>query len=335
MTIRTSKATHAPWALLTVTALAASAFLGWSATDANAALACGDTISADTKLKKDLLNCADEGLRFAAPDIELDLNGHKITGSGTAGFAGIKGSYDGIRIVGPGTVKGFDTQVELASSVGSTVKNLKARGGDDGIALSDSSDVKISRVKVRGYKAAGISLRSDSNGIRVQRSKVFGPLDSNITNTAINVVGGEDNTLAHNTLVGTPESTNGVIVRLSASRTRIESNSITSFDNNGVHLYEMAADTRLIENELRQNATGIRTSDVAGAPTGTKIVKNVASNNAFDGIELNTDGSSLRKNVANNNGAWGIFSAGSSIDLGGNKAKGNGQPAQCSGIVCG
>ena len=237
--------------------------------------------------------------------------------------------------MGPGTVKGFDTQVELSSSVGSAVKEVKASGGDDGIVVDDSSDVRVTRVKVRGYRAAGISLRSDSNGIRVQRSKVFGPLDSNVTNTAINVVGGEDNTLAQNTLVGTPESTTGVVVRLSASRTRIESNSITSFDSNGVHVYEMAADTRLIENELRQNATGIRTSDVAGAPTGTKIVKNVASNNAFDGIELNTDGSSLRKNVANNNGAWGIFSAGSSIDLGGNRAKGNGQPAQCSGIVCG
>jgi large repetitive protein len=43
---------------------------------------CGDTITADTTLHKDLVNCRNNGIRIGADNITLDLNGHTIDGDG-------------------------------------------------------------------------------------------------------------------------------------------------------------------------------------------------------------------------------------------------------------
>jgi parallel beta-helix repeat protein len=44
---------------------------------------CGDTITADTTLHKDLVNCPNNGIIIGADGITLDLNGHTIDGDGT------------------------------------------------------------------------------------------------------------------------------------------------------------------------------------------------------------------------------------------------------------
>ena len=48
---------------------------------------CGDTITADTTLHQDLVNCPNNGIIIGADNITLDLNGHTIDGDGTP-FAG-------------------------------------------------------------------------------------------------------------------------------------------------------------------------------------------------------------------------------------------------------
>ena len=45
-------------------------------------LECGDTITADTTLDRDLTNCPSNGIIIGADDITLDLNGHTISGDG-------------------------------------------------------------------------------------------------------------------------------------------------------------------------------------------------------------------------------------------------------------
>ena len=44
---------------------------------------CGDTISVDTTLTRNLVNCPNNGLVIGADDITLDLNGHVIDGDDT------------------------------------------------------------------------------------------------------------------------------------------------------------------------------------------------------------------------------------------------------------
>ena len=43
---------------------------------------CGDTITADTTLDSDLVDCPNNGIVIGADDITLDLNGHRIDGDG-------------------------------------------------------------------------------------------------------------------------------------------------------------------------------------------------------------------------------------------------------------
>jgi hypothetical protein len=45
---------------------------------------CGDTITADTTLDSDLLNCPNNGILIGADGITLNLNGHVIDGDGTS-----------------------------------------------------------------------------------------------------------------------------------------------------------------------------------------------------------------------------------------------------------
>ena len=46
---------------------------------------CGDTITADTRLDGDLVDCPNNGIVIGADDITLDLNGHRIDGDGSPG----------------------------------------------------------------------------------------------------------------------------------------------------------------------------------------------------------------------------------------------------------
>jgi parallel beta-helix repeat protein len=71
-----------------ILALAVAACLAFSASQASAShVSCGDTITADTTLDNDLLNCPNNGIVIGADDITVDLNGHLIDGDGTQ-FAG-------------------------------------------------------------------------------------------------------------------------------------------------------------------------------------------------------------------------------------------------------
>jgi hypothetical protein len=58
------------------------------------------------------------------------------------------------------------------------------------------------------------------------------------------------------------------------------------------------------------------------------------TNSAPDGIRLDAPGNIVTSNHANRNAEWGISAIEGTIDGGGNTAHHNGQPAQCSGVVC-
>ena len=66
------------------------AVLAVSGTEASPArVKCGDTITTDTTLHKDLVNCPNNGIVIGADNVTLDLNGHLIDGDGTPAPAAI------------------------------------------------------------------------------------------------------------------------------------------------------------------------------------------------------------------------------------------------------
>jgi large repetitive protein len=68
--------------------------------------------------------------------------------------------------------------------------------------------------------------------------------------------------------------------------------------------------------------------------TGTQLTRNVAIGFSDDGIDVDAAGTLLRRNTANDNGDLGIEAVPGIIDLGGNRASGNGNPLQCLNVVC-
>jgi hypothetical protein len=80
--------------MLFVFAVALVAVLGLSAGQASANhVQCGDTITQDTRLDSDLMNCPGNGIVIGADNIKLDLKGYLIDGDG----AGLSGLISGIR----------------------------------------------------------------------------------------------------------------------------------------------------------------------------------------------------------------------------------------------
>jgi nitrous oxidase accessory protein NosD len=74
----------APAAVSVALAAALACWLAMGGTQASAAqVKCGDTITTDTTLHKDLVNCPNNGILIGADRITLDLNGHTIDGDGT------------------------------------------------------------------------------------------------------------------------------------------------------------------------------------------------------------------------------------------------------------
>jgi len=76
---------------------------------------------------------------------------------------------------------------------------------------------------------------------------------------------------------------------------------------------------------------GIRVAEDA---RGATVRANVATRHRDDGIEVLSPGTNVTRNLATDNGDLGIEAVAGTVDGGGNRAAGNGNPAQCTGVVC-
>src|SRR5829696_9863669 len=106
---------------------------------------CGETITTDTTLDSDLVNCPNNGIVIGASNITLDLNGHTIDGDGMpvdpcpegeACDVGVlnRAGYDRLTIVG-GTIRQF--------GVGIVVEAGAAHNRLHHLTVSDTTDVGI------------------------------------------------------------------------------------------------------------------------------------------------------------------------------------------------
>jgi hypothetical protein len=124
---------------------------------------CGDTITTDTTLDSDLVNCPNNGIVIGAANITLDLNGHIIDGDATpvdpcpegeTCDVGVDNSagHSGVTIEG-GSVQQF--------SLGILVAGGAAHNRLDQLAVSDTSDVGI--------------VVADSTGSVIQKTSMSDP----------------------------------------------------------------------------------------------------------------------------------------------------------------
>lgn len=133
---------------------------------------CGETVTQDTTLQDDLVDCPSgkNGLTIGADGVTVDLNGHKIIGkSGSA--TGIDNSYghNGVKIIGDGFISGFTDGLEIRDSRSVQVSGLTIQGNARiGLRVSNSRNGRFSNMRVVSNQAGGAAFGdgADNNEIR-------------------------------------------------------------------------------------------------------------------------------------------------------------------------
>jgi parallel beta-helix repeat protein len=305
-----------------------------------AELACGDILTADAVLTRDLIDCPGDGLVIGAPGIKLDLAGHTVDGTGIG--TGVVVDHLDTTITN-GSVTGFET------GIGSLVATSQALTTGD-IALT-TVDVSANRTGVRLFGAFGGDY--GIGGVtRIERSAIH---DNEIgilgASWRAGLIAIERSKISRNSSIG-------FYCRDGCSPLSILSNAIT--DNGwGMELWFTSGGT-LADNRIVRNAgPGLS----ATRSPGLQIRDNVVSNNGGDGAnmsdsdftlddnEFSRNGGSgfvmsdtvdwhrphnvLTGNLAEANGRWGIAGVGTGWgNGGGNVARKNGEPLQCLNFDC-
>jgi parallel beta-helix repeat protein len=286
--------------------------LGVPSTTSAAGLACGAVIVKSTTLRNDLRNCPGNGLVIGADNLTLDLGGHTIDGTGTAGNVGILlFEHDGVTIT-RGTVKEFETGVGLGRSDSNRLNLLVVTASiGPGIAVLESNDNVVSHVNSSGnanrgilaYAAdrnrivdstfadnpvAGVEVLEGSNHNRITGNRVTGSGE-----VGIGIDRSDDNLIADNRA---DDNVNGI--GYNSNGTQIVDNLITDTigcdDGCGAGIDGSGGSDVLIEGNRISGTRreGIRLNEfevVGGSPvTGNIVRRNVVRDAGTDGIALQT-----------------------------------------------
>jgi parallel beta-helix repeat protein len=329
-------------------------------------------ITEDTVLDSDL-QCPADGLVIGADDVTLDFAGHTLSGGdlfsigvdNSSGYDrseiknGVIRYYEGIRSRGIASDAVHETTVRDMSITadGSAIEFFYSSGGViehntvssrtlEAIRAGPSADETsiVGNVVERSTTGIGVGLTSfrcliKNNVVRdVEHLGIgIGPggnhvvTDNLVTGSiqdGLDVVGSSDNLVRKNVVV--LGGRYGLVVD-EASRNLVEKNTIHDYQVFGI-LVQRSADNVIEKNEASGNGLdGIRMF----TPSGPNLFRhNEASGNNQNGFHISPAGQTLTGNTADANGQLGIDAAPGTIDGGGNKARGNGNPAQCVGVAC-
>jgi parallel beta-helix repeat protein len=352
---------------------------------------CGATITSDTKLDRDLVNCPNNGIVIGADNITLDLNGHVIDGDGTEFSAcppdepcdvGVV-HLDRHRVtIKGGSVREFSLGVLVVGATDNRVIDLAVSNNlFSGLLVAESSHSEIERVSASANglttDQAGISI-FDSSELTIAQNAVFengdigffigGLDDSSIEKNLISgnpeaaiILEGSGNELSHNRV---RKGDDGIIVVGDANRVSrnwlsgtgcpsdcgfgisleggsgnlIEANAVAHFHQAGIRVASFEPDTPpTLDNTVSGNL--IWDSEVDGVlvestADDTVLERNMAIRAGDDGIDVESSETTLTRNRAYRNQDLGIEAVPGVRDGGGNRAGGNGNPAQCTNVVC-
>jgi parallel beta-helix repeat protein len=303
-------------------------------------VSCGDTITSDTTLDSDLVDCPNNGIVIGADDITLDLNGHRIDGDGTEFVGCGKNELCDVGVANDGhddvTIKsGTVTEFALGLLVGRAKRNrLRGlstfRNAFNGIVLFRSA-----RSVVKRSSASRNGLTTDSPGMvlfeshhnRIAHNRMVGNAD-----VGLDLLGSDHNHILHNRLRRHP--LDGIVIdgRFNEiARNRVIRN------GGGILITKVGNFGPIVGNVVRRNyVRRSRTGGIGVDPVArrTRIRRNLVVGAARDGIFVLNRRTKLTGNRAFRNGDLGIEAVRGVIDGGGNVARNNGDPRQCVNIIC-
>jgi CSLREA domain-containing protein len=224
---------------------------------------------------------------------------------------------------------------------------------DGGVFLEGSRDNVVLDNTISDAGDAGIQLSAGSHRNRIEANTVFRTSDSSISvadsdnpeivDNVVHLAGGAAIALSNShdgSITGNDARFNPGGIQLAGSNGNlVEDNDVTASQSDGITV-EGGLGNEILANLANQTrGTGIAVEAEAVDPLGNPIPGNVvlgntANNNLGDGISVSAGGHHVETNAAHNNAAWGIIAGEFVVDGGGNTASGNGEPEQCSGVVC-
>lgn len=256
-------------------------------------VSCGDTITTDTKLANDLIDCPGDGLVIGADDITLDLGGHVIDGDGQGEDEAIDNTAGHDRVtIRNGSVRQF---VEGVLVVGASADRVR------GVRAHDLGHAGIFFDRVDGGLIADSSTPNDLAGIVITRShdvRVERNVASYNAFSGIVIFESRDVVIADNRLRRNGPDSPAIGLFRDADANRVVGN-LVSRTSDGIHV-GAGCDRNVIRgNRAVRNGGGIILE-----PSGRNVVVgNVATGNAFVGIGVaGGEGTRIVGNTVRGNG---------------------------------
>ncbi len=300
-------------------------------------VSCGDEVYEDLVLTHDLTGCEEDGLTVKASDIVVDLNGFMISGDGQGlgGGVRIEGDFERVHVRN-GTLTGFNEGVVLAGGANhNLISDLIVFDNNRGIDLAGgNTNNLIEKNQAHDNLWDGIRVDASSSNVvhkNLVENNGFGISVSN---------GAHNNTITKNILRG---NNHGITLFTNADDNTLQKNEISeTVFIAGIYIHSGSDRTLVAKNVSSHNtASGIiiGAPPLQGRPTGTRLIGNIASYNGGDGIQIITDNAIVTRNVAHNNADNGIDALAGVTDGGrniatGNLAEGEMPPPQCVNIAC-
>jgi large repetitive protein len=220
-------------------------------------------------------------------------------------------------------------------------RNSVSGGPGDGIDVSDAGDtITANEVtdSIGGIVVQGFDAGFDAAANRVSRNRVSGAAEGIVVLANATVV--TDN-LVTDAIGGCDDPCGSGIVVGAGSGNRVARNEVRRTLLDGIHVVAFFADIPTADTIVRDNlvrgatVNGVGVATEGDGPvTGTLLQRNVAIGAGADGFDVHSAATTLTANAALRNGALGIEAIAGVIDGGHNVARGNGNPAQCVGVVC-
>lgn len=212
-------------------------------------------------------------------------------------------------------------------------RNSVSGNGDIGMFLQGVDDSRVERNSASGNPEAGIILDGNRNEVSGNRASKNGDGIS---------VGGDSNTIVSNRVSDSfacPDGCGAGIASTGGTGNLIARNFVARASRAGIWIADFEQEGGLPEVSAVVERNLVVDSEIDGVlvestVTDTLLTRNIAIGAGDDGIDMRAVGTTVTRNIAIANHDLGISAVRGVIDGGGNRAAGNGNPAQCTNIVC-
>lgn len=255
--------------LTVTTAAAAAACLSAAATAGAVQPVCGTTITQDTTLTGDVLNCPGPAIVIGAPGITLDMGGHTASAApGNRAHGILNVGHDDVTVRN-GTVRGFGLYgVRIAGADRNVIERMRLERNLTGIGFVDATEGVFRTSVAADSGFVGVNLTGgDRNTVtrnRILRSRGLAVFIQHSLSES-----GGAHLVSSNIVRG-----NGIWVSLGPLGTRVVANDVEGSSRDGIAVFDSS--TVLSRNVVRRNrAYGIFAPNGAVNGGGNRAVGNL------------------------------------------------------------